>query len=73
VGRGTFDLRTEKERLERLALQQALTLARGNAARAAELLGAVGRGEASDPGSTVRAMMRRLGIAAPRRGRRRAR
>jgi DNA-binding NtrC family response regulator len=73
VGSGTFDLRAEKERLERLALQQALALSRGNAARAAELLGAVGRGEASDPGSTVRAMMRRLGVAAPRRRRRRAR
>ena len=73
VGSGTFDLRAEKERLERLALQQALALSRGNAARAAALLGAVGRGEASDPGSTVRAMMRRLGVAASRRGRRRAR
>ncbi len=70
LGSGTFDLRAERERLERLALEQALTLARGNAARAAELLGAVGRGEASDPGSTVRAMMRRLGVATRRRGRR---
>jgi transcriptional regulator with GAF, ATPase, and Fis domain len=68
----TFDLRAEKERLERLALQQALALARGNAARAAELLGAVGRGEASDPGGTVRAMMRRLGVRAARRPRRRS-
>src|SRR5690349_4824940 len=69
LGSGTFDLRAERERLERLALEQALALARGNAARAAELLGAVGRGEASDPGSTVRAMMRRLGVAPRRRGR----
>ena len=71
LGSGTFDLRAEKERLERLALEQALALSRGNAARAAELLGAVGRGEAADPGSTVRAMMRRLGVRATKaRGRR---
>ena len=71
LGSGAFDLRAEKERLERLALEQALALASGNAARAAELLGAVGRGEASDPGSTVRAMMRRLGVRARKaRGRR---
>jgi transcriptional regulator with PAS, ATPase and Fis domain len=67
VGAGHFDLRAEKERLERLALEQALALARGNASRAAELLGAVGRGEASDPGGTVRAMMRRLGLRRRRR------
>ena len=67
LGSGTFDLRAEKEQLERLALEQALALARGNAARAAELLGAVGRGEAADPGSTVRAMMRRLGVARRKR------
>ena len=72
LGSGTFDLRVEKERLERLALEQALTLARGNAARAAELLGAVGRGEAADPGSTVRAMMRRLGVRATKARRRRS-
>src|SRR5262249_61587518 len=69
VGAGHFDLRAEKERLERLALEQALALSRGNASRAAELLGAVGRGEASDPGSTVRAMMRRLGGIRRRRPR----
>ena len=73
LGSGRFDLRAEKERLERLALEQALALSRGNAARAAELLGAVGRGEASDPGGTVRAMMRRLGLAARRRSGRRSR
>jgi DNA-binding NtrC family response regulator len=72
LGSGAFDLRAEKERLERLALEQALSLARGNAARAAELLGAVGRGEASDPGGTVRAMMRRLGMRPRRRRSRRA-
>ena len=62
MGAGTFDLRSEKERLERLALEQALSLARGNAARAAGLLGAVGPGRGQPiPGGTVRAMMRRLG------------
>ncbi|MGZ6060028.1 MAG: sigma 54-interacting transcriptional regulator [Myxococcaceae bacterium] len=66
VSTGRFDLRVEKENLERLALAQALSLARGNAARAAKLLGAVGRGEATDPGGTVRAMMRRLGLRARR-------
>ncbi|HUM10628.1 MAG TPA: sigma-54 dependent transcriptional regulator [Myxococcaceae bacterium] len=70
LGAGTFDLRAERERLERLALEQALSLARGNAARAAELLGAVGRGEASDPGGTVRAMMRRLGLVTRKYSRR---
>ena len=70
VSAGQFDLRREREQLERLALGQALSLARGNAARAAELLGAVGRGEAADPGGTVRAMMRRLGLRG-RSGRRR--
>ncbi len=69
LGTGRFDLRAERERLERLALEQALSLARGNAARAAHLLGAVGRGEAADPGGTVRAMMRRLGLAVHRSGR----
>ena len=69
LGAGRFDLRAERERLERLALEQALSLARGNAARAAELLGAVGRGQSADPGGTVRAMIRRLGLR-PRRARR---
>jgi transcriptional regulator with PAS, ATPase and Fis domain len=64
VGTGGFDLRAVKEQLERLAVEQALSRARGNAARAAELLGVVGRGEATDPGGTVRAMMRRLGLKA---------
>jgi DNA-binding NtrC family response regulator len=69
---GRFDLRAERERLERLALERALSLAGGNAARAAELLGAVGRGEATDPGGTVRAMMRRLGLRPGRRRRSRS-
>jgi hypothetical protein len=46
----------------------ALEHAHGNAAGAAALLGEVGRGSARDPGATVRAMMRRLGVAIPRMG-----
>jgi DNA-binding NtrC family response regulator len=62
VGREGFDLTREVEQLERQALELALAKAGGNAARAARLLGAVGRGQARDPGGTVRAMMRRLGV-----------
>ena len=40
--------------------EEALARTGGNAARAAQLLGAVGRGAPRDPGGTVRAMMRRL-------------
>jgi len=61
-----FNLKTEVERLERAALRAALAQSGGNAALAARLLGAVGRGEASHPGGTVRSMMRRLGVATPR-------
>jgi DNA-binding NtrC family response regulator len=64
---GTFNLCREIEALERLALGLALERTHGNAARAARLLGAVGRGAAADPGGTVRAMMRRLGVASPLR------
>jgi DNA-binding NtrC family response regulator len=60
MARGTFNLRATLEELEREALTQALAQANGNAAAAAALLGEVGRGEARDPGATVRAMMRRL-------------
>jgi DNA-binding NtrC family response regulator len=70
VRSGEFDLRAEKEALERLALEHALAAAGGNAARAAGLLGEVGRGTARDPGSTVRAMMRRLGVKTSGRARR---
>jgi DNA-binding NtrC family response regulator len=63
--RGTFNLRATLEALEREALSQALARAGGNAAAAAELLGEVGRGEARDPGATVRAMMRRLSVTPP--------
>jgi DNA-binding NtrC family response regulator len=64
---GTFNLRREVETFERLALKAALKQAGGNATRAARLLGEVGRGTASDPGGTVRAMARRLGVRAERR------
>ena len=57
----TLNLREEMAALQRAALGEALALTGGNAAEAARLLGAVGRGRAKDPGGTVRAMMRRLG------------
>jgi DNA-binding NtrC family response regulator len=58
---GATTLRDAVTELERAALAAALARAEGNAAEAARLLGAVGRGAAKDPGGTVRAMMRRLG------------
>ena len=60
IASGRMNLRDEVAALERVALQEALSLTGGNAARAAELLGAVGRGASRDPAGTVRAMMRRL-------------
>jgi DNA-binding NtrC family response regulator len=57
---GTMNLRTEMAALQRTAVEEALERSQGNAAQAARLLGAVGRGTAGDPGGTVRAMMRRL-------------
>jgi DNA-binding NtrC family response regulator len=63
---GSFNLRRERERLERAALRVALDLAGGQPGRAARLLGEVGRGRSSDPGGTVRAMMRRLRVPPPR-------
>jgi two-component system response regulator HydG len=62
IARGRFELADEIAALERVALAEALSRAAGNAARAARLLGRVGRGKSSDPGGTVRAMMRRLGV-----------
>jgi len=59
-----FDLRKAVSELERSAVEAALAAAGGSAAAAARLLGRVGRGDAHDPGGTVRAMMRRLGVAA---------
>jgi DNA-binding NtrC family response regulator len=61
VDAGHFDLQGARESLERAALVAALARA-GNASGAAQLLGRVGRGAARDPGGTVRAMMRRLGV-----------
>ncbi|HZN92489.1 MAG TPA: sigma 54-interacting transcriptional regulator, partial [Myxococcales bacterium] len=62
VAAGTFNLKDEVARLERLALEAALRRAGGSPTRAARYLGSVGRGKSSDPGGTVRAMMRRLGV-----------
>jgi len=59
-----FDLRKAVGELERSAVEAALAAAGGSAAAAARLLGRVGRGDAHDPGGTVRAMMRRLSIGA---------
>jgi transcriptional regulator with GAF, ATPase, and Fis domain len=66
---GRMDLRAARDELERSALELALARAGGSPARAARLLGAVGRGSSSDPAGTVRAMMRRhrLGATARRR------
>ncbi len=47
---------------EAAALRAALDHAGGSPTRAARLLGQVGRGRSSDPGGTVRAMMKRLRI-----------
>ena len=60
IARGTMNLRDEVAALERLALEEALARTGGNAARAAQLLGAAGRGAARDPGGHVRATLRRL-------------
>jgi len=56
---GRMNLRAVRDELERAALELALDRAGGSPARAARLLGEVGRGSSSDPGGTVRAMMRR--------------
>ena len=63
IAAGTFDLGRERAALERAALAEALARAGGSPAGAARLLGRVGRGRARDASATVRAMMRRLGIA----------
>jgi transcriptional regulator with GAF, ATPase, and Fis domain len=68
IERGTMNLRDEVAALERVALEEALARTGGNAARAAQLLGAVGRGTSRDPGGTVRAMRRRLGGKSTTRG-----
>ena len=64
---GELNLRHELENLERLALTAALERTQGNATQAARMLGEVGRGSSRDPGGTVRAMMRRLGLAGAER------
>jgi DNA-binding NtrC family response regulator len=60
IDRGAMNLREEVAALERVAIEEALKRSGGNAARAARLLGRVGRGASRDPGGTLRAMMRRL-------------
>jgi DNA-binding NtrC family response regulator len=60
IDRGAMNLRDEVAALERVAIEEALKRSGGNAARAARLLGRVGRGASRDPGGTLRAMMRRL-------------
>jgi DNA-binding NtrC family response regulator len=71
IAGGTMDLQEEIAALERMAIEEALARTGGNAARAAQLLGRVGRGVARDPGGTVRAMMRRLSRAGRRPAERR--
>jgi transcriptional regulator with GAF, ATPase, and Fis domain len=56
---GRMNLRAARDELERAALELALAKAGGSPARAARLLGEVGRGSSRDPGGTVRAMLRR--------------
>jgi DNA-binding NtrC family response regulator len=62
IASGHFNLRDEVAAFQRIALTEALRRAGGNATKAARLLGSVGRGRATDPGGTVRAMARRLRI-----------
>jgi transcriptional regulator with GAF, ATPase, and Fis domain len=62
IDSGRMNLRELREDLERTALELALAKANGSPARAARLLGEVGRGSSTDPGGTVRAMMRRYGM-----------
>src|SRR6185503_3677132 len=67
IERGTMSLRDEVAALQRVAIEEALTRTRGNAAQAARLLGEVERGVARDPGGTLRAMKRRIGDGGRRR------
>lgn len=64
IALGGFNLKAELEALERTALEVALAQTGGSPTQAARLLGEVGRGRARDPGGTVRAMIRRLGLDA---------
>jgi transcriptional regulator with PAS, ATPase and Fis domain len=60
---GAMNLRELRDELERSSLELALARTNGSPSRAARLLGEVGRGASADPGGTVRAMMRRHGLA----------
>jgi transcriptional regulator with GAF, ATPase, and Fis domain len=62
VAAGTMNLRALVAEVEHTAITVALEHAGGSPARAARLLGEVGRGGARDPAGTLKAMMRRLGI-----------
>jgi DNA-binding NtrC family response regulator len=62
IAGGRMNLRAARDQLDRAALELALAHAGGSPARAARLLGEVGRGTSSDPGGTVRAMMRRYKV-----------
>jgi DNA-binding NtrC family response regulator len=62
IEEGRMNLRAARDELERAALELALARAGGSPARAARLLGEVGRGSSSDPGGTVRGMLRRHGL-----------
>src|SRR5262249_55894633 len=67
IERGDMNLRAARDELERAALELALAHADGSPAGAARALGEVGRGTSTDPGGTVRAMMRRYSVKALRR------
>ncbi|HSD88966.1 MAG TPA: sigma 54-interacting transcriptional regulator [Kofleriaceae bacterium] len=63
IDEGRMNLRELRDQLEKTALELALAKAGGSPARAARLLGEVGRGASRDPGGTVRAMMRRYELS----------
>ena len=60
------DLQARRRRLERWRSRKRCTLAAATPRRRRSCSGRVGRGAARDPGGTVRAMMRRLGLEARR-------
>ncbi|HTL37116.1 MAG TPA: sigma 54-interacting transcriptional regulator [Kofleriaceae bacterium] len=62
IDEGRMNLRELRDELERTALELALAKAGGSPTRAARLLGEVGRGGSTDPGGTVRAMMKRFDV-----------
>jgi two-component system NtrC family response regulator/two-component system nitrogen regulation response regulator GlnG len=73
IDSGTMNLRQLLDEVERTALEEALARSGDSPTKAARLLGEVGRGRSSDPGGTVRAMVRRLERALPGRKRRQRR